>query len=60
LIPLRVKEPRVFIGRGHFEHGDKGANLTRIMKAGSQNREDLEAWAREHTGAGLKRCRSCT
>jgi hypothetical protein len=47
-----VGEPRVIIGRGHFEHGDKGTNLTRIMKACSQNREDLEAWAREHVGVG--------
>jgi hypothetical protein len=50
LIPLRVREPRVFIGRGHFEHEDKSDNLTRIMKVGSQNREDLEACAREHMG----------
>jgi hypothetical protein len=54
-----MREPRVFVGRGRFEHGDKSANLTRIMKAGSQNREDLEAWAREHVGGRLKRCRSC-
>jgi hypothetical protein len=60
LIPLRVREPRVFIGRDHFEHGDKSARLARAMKACSQNREDLEAWAREHVGGRLKKCRSCT
>jgi hypothetical protein len=54
LIPLRVREPRVFIGCSDFEHGDKSANLTRIMKACSQNREDLEAWAREPWGAGSR------
>ena len=59
MIPLRVREPPVFIGYTDFEHGDKSAYLTRIMKACSQNREDLEAWAREHMGGRLKRCRSC-
>jgi len=44
---------------GHFEHGDKSASLTRTMKACSQNREELEAWAREHVGGRLKKCRSC-
>ena len=59
MIPLRMRDPRVFVGRGHFEHGDKSANLPRIMKVGSQNREELEAWARERVGVRLKRCRSC-
>ena len=40
--------------RSHFEHGDKSTNLTRTMKVSSQNREDLEAWAREHVGAGSR------
>jgi hypothetical protein len=44
---------------GYFEHGDKSASLTRTMKVCSPNREDLEAWAREHVGGRLKRCRSC-
>ena len=39
---------------GHFEHGDKSASLTRTMKKFSQNREDLEAWLREHMGAGSR------
>ena len=59
MIPLRVREHRLFIGRGQFEHGDKSANLTRTVKVGSQNREDLEAWELEHVGGRLKRCRSC-
>jgi hypothetical protein len=44
---------------GHFEHGDKSASLRRTMKVCSQEREELEAWARENVGARLKRCRSC-
>ncbi|HSK84776.1 MAG TPA: hypothetical protein VK902_15460 [Rubrobacter sp.] len=44
---------------GHFEHGDKSASLTRTMKVCSQTKGELEAWAREHIGGRLKRCRSC-
>jgi hypothetical protein len=44
---------------GHFEHGDKSASLTRTMKICSNNRDDLEGWARENLTAKLKRCRSC-
>jgi hypothetical protein len=43
---------------GHFEHGDKSASLTRTMKIFSQNREELEAWSREHMGR-FERCRNC-
>jgi hypothetical protein len=44
---------------GHFEHGDKSASLTRTMKVCSENRSELEAWARQNLTVGLKRCRSC-
>jgi hypothetical protein len=44
---------------GHLEHADKCASLTRTMKVCSQKREELEAWAREHVGGKLERCRSC-
>jgi hypothetical protein len=44
---------------GHFEHWVKSASLTRTMKACSLKKEGLEAWAREHLGTRLKRCRSC-
>ncbi len=44
---------------GHFEHGDKSVSLTRTMKVCSRDRGDLESWARENMGRGLKRCRSC-
>jgi hypothetical protein len=44
---------------GHFEHGDKSASLTRMMKVCSNNKGDLEGWARENLSARLKRCRSC-
>lgn len=44
---------------GHFKHGDKSASLTRTMKICSNNRDDLEGWARENLTAKLKRCRSC-
>jgi hypothetical protein len=44
---------------GHFEHGDKSASLTRTMKVCSQERVELEAWARKHVGDRLKKCRSC-
>jgi rRNA pseudouridine-1189 N-methylase Emg1 (Nep1/Mra1 family) len=59
LIPPRVREHRVFVGCGHFEHGDKSASLTRTMKVCSQKREELEAWAHEHVGGRLKTGRSC-
>jgi hypothetical protein len=31
---------------GSFEHGNKGASLTRTMKACSKEKEELEGWAR--------------
>jgi hypothetical protein len=46
-------------GCGHFEHGDKAASLTHTMKVCSQNKTELEDWARENMSRGLKRCRSC-
>jgi hypothetical protein len=46
LIPLRVREPQAFVGRGHFQHEDKSAGLIRAMKVCPQEREELEAWAR--------------
>jgi len=44
---------------GHFEHGDKSPSLACIMKVCSNNKGDLEGWARENLAARLKRCRSC-
>jgi hypothetical protein len=44
---------------GHFEHGDKSASLTRTMKVCSQDKAELEGWAREKMSRGVKRCRSC-
>jgi hypothetical protein len=44
---------------GHFEFGDESVSLTKTMKICSATRRELEAWAREHTKAGLRRCRSC-
>jgi hypothetical protein len=38
---------------GHFEHGDKSASLTRTMKVCSNNKGDLEGWARENLAARL-------
>ncbi len=46
-------------GCGHFEHGDKSVSLTKTMKVCSASRSEIEAWARENTNAGLRRCRSC-
>jgi hypothetical protein len=44
---------------GHFEFGDESVSLTKTMKICSASRRELEAWARENTKAGLRRCRSC-
>lgn len=44
---------------GHFKHGDKSASLTRTMKVCSNDKGDLEGWARENLMARLKRCKSC-
>jgi hypothetical protein len=46
-------------GCGHFEFRDESVSLTKTMKVCSVSRRDLEAWARKHTKAGLRRCRSC-
>ena len=46
-------------GCGHFEFGDESVSLTKTMKVCSASRRELEAWARENTKAGLRRCRSC-
>ncbi len=44
---------------GHFEHGDKGASLTRTMKVCSRDKGEVEGWARGNIETKLKRCRSC-
>ena len=38
---------------------DEPVRLTRTMKVCSLDKRELEAWARENTKAGLRRCRSC-
>jgi hypothetical protein len=44
---------------GHFKHGDESASLTRVMKACSTDKQELESWARENVEKRLKRCRDC-